>query len=403
MFNSRCRCWSLICLLLPIFAAAEPFKPDVDSAVLERLPSTASYLSAAKMRVSRAKIAAHPTDLQFAVRTARQYIDLARIDGDPRYLGYAEAALKYWWAMPHPPVQVRLLRATIRQSNHEFDTALTDLSMALQSDPANPQIWLTRSAVYQVVGRYSEARRDCLTLLRVSDQFVSSMCLANIASVTGQARAGYQLLKRALWDAGNVQDSELQAAYTQLAEIAQRLGDNVQAERHYQQAMALPKHDAYVTTAYADFLLDQHKPAQVLQLLRGGTASDAVLLRVALAKQTLLDPSLGADITSLQGRFEASRLRGDTVHRREQARFALHLLKQPQQALRLAQANWQVQREPADARILLEAALAARDGAAATAVLAWLQQSRLEDGVISRLTARLTFKSPAANLPGRNT
>ena len=403
MVNSRRRCWCLIWLFLPIFAAAEPFKPNVDSAVLERLPSNASYLSAAKMRASRARISAQPTDLQFAVRTAQQYIDLARMDGDPRYLGYAEAALKYWWAMPHPPVQVRLLRATIRQSNHEFDTALTDLSMALKSDPANPQIWLTRSAVYQVVGRYSEARQDCLALLRVSDQFVSSMCLANIASVTGQARAGYQLLKRALSDAGNVPDSELQATYTQLAEIAQRLGDNVQAERHYQQALALRKHDAYVTTAYADFLLDQGKPAQVLQLLRGGTASDAVLLRITLAKQALLDPSLNADITALQSRFEASRLRGDTVHRREQARFALHLLKQPQQALRLAQANWQTQREPADARILLEAALAANNAAAAKPVLAWLQQSRLEDGTITQLARELTFKLQVGNLPARNT
>ena len=392
VFNSQRRCWILICLLLPALAAAEPFKPTLDSAVLERLPSNASYLSAAKIRASRAQMAAHPTDLQFALRTAQHYINLARLDGDPRYLGYAEAALKYWWAMPHPPVQVRLLRATIRQSNHEFDTALTDLSMALKSDPANPQIWLTRSAVYQVVGRYSEARRDCLALLRVSDQFVSSMCLANIASVTGQARVGYQLLKRALSDAGNVSDGELQAAYTQLAEIAQRLGDNVRAERHYQQAVALPKHDAYVKTAYADFLLDQHKPEQVLQLLRGGTASDAVLLRVALAKQMLLDPSVGADITALQNRFDASRLRGDTVHRREQARFALHLLKQPQQALRLAQANWQVQREPADARILLEAALAARDIAAARPMLAWIQQSRLEDQTIGNLLGAPTLK-----------
>ena len=32
--------------------------------------------------------------------------------------------------------------------------------------------------------------------------------------------------------------------------------------------------------------------------------------------------------------FVAKRLRGDTVHRREEARFALHLLQQPAEALR---------------------------------------------------------------------
>ena len=66
----------------------------------------------------------------------------------------------------------------------------------------------------------------------------------------------------------------------------------------------------------------------------------------------------------LRDRFEASRLRGDRVHLREEARFTLHLLNDPKAALKLAQENWQVQKEPADVRILLEAALAAHDAAA---------------------------------------
>jgi hypothetical protein len=37
-----------------------------------------------------------------------------------------------------------------------------------------------------------------------------------------------------------------------------------------------------------------------------------------------------------------------------------------------------VQREPADARVLLEAALAARDKAAAEPALRWLAESRIE-------------------------
>ena len=39
--------------------------------------------------------------------------------------------------------------------------------------------------------------------------------------------------------------------------------------------------------------------------------------------------------------------------------FALHLEHDPQSALDLAQRNWQLQRAPWDARVLLEAALAA--------------------------------------------
>ena len=105
---------------------------------------------------------------------------------------------------------------------------------------------------------------------------------------------------------------------------------------------------------------------------------DALLLRTALAQQALGRPEAAASIATLRARFAASRLRGDTVHRREEARFALHLDANPAAALRLAQENWSVQREPADLRILAEAAAAMGDATAKNIVRAWLVQTRLE-------------------------
>lgn len=57
----------------------------------------------------------------------------------------------------------------------------------------------------------------------------------------------------------------------------------------------------------------------------------------------------------------------------------LQLLHNPQLALRLAQMNWQVQRESADAKILLESALAADNHEAAKPVLNWLSTNHVED------------------------
>ena len=68
---------------------------------------------------------------------------------------------------------------------------------------------------------------------------------------------------------------------------------------------------------------------------------------------------------------------------------ALHLAKRPPEALQLAEANWAVQREPWDTRILLEAALAAGAPASARPVLDWLTSSQLEDGQIQKLASRL--------------
>jgi hypothetical protein len=95
----------------------------------------------------------------------------------------------------------------------------------------------------------------------------------------------------------------------------------------------------------------------------------------------------------LQDRFDAARRRGDSVHLREEARFMLHLLDRPGEALELARRNWETQREPADALILLEAAVAAKEPTAAQPVLDWLRRTGLEHVAIQALVDRLAETS----------
>ena len=61
------------------------------------------------------------------------------------------------------------------------------------------------------------------------------------------------------------------------------------------------------------------------------------------------------------------------------------LRKAPRTALRLAQENYAIQREPRDARVLLEAAQAAQDPAGAQAARDWLARSGFEDRRLLRL------------------
>jgi hypothetical protein len=58
-------------------------------------------------------------------------------------------------------------------------------------------------------------------------------------------------------------------------------------------------------------------------------------------------------------------------------------------ALALAQANFAIQREPADARVLLEAALAAGQPAAAAPVLQWMKDAGVESQALQSLAGRL--------------
>jgi hypothetical protein len=81
-------------------------------------------------------------------------------------------------------------------------------------------------------------------------------------------------------------------------------------------------------------------------------------------------------------------MRGERLHLGEEARFAL-AFGDAAEALALAAENFSLQREPRDARVLLEAALAARDRAAAQPALALLERSRLEDARLHALAARV--------------
>ena len=57
--------------------------------------------------------------------------------------------------------------------------------------------------------------------------------------------------------------------------------------------------------------------------------------------------------------------------------------------MRLAQSNWKIQREPRDARVLLEAAVALRQPEAAQPVLDWMGQTHIEDWFLRRLADQL--------------
>jgi hypothetical protein len=91
----------------------------------------------------------------------------------------------------------------------------------------------------------------------------------------------------------------------------------------------------------------------------------------------------------LKERFDASALRGDKLHQQDEARLHLEMLGDAKGAVRLAAENYRVQREPSDARMLMEAALGAKDYAAAQPALDWMRASGYEDPLYAKLAQQL--------------
>jgi tetratricopeptide (TPR) repeat protein len=372
----------------PSARADAPRVPSDDAEVLEHLP--ASRDPAERQRADlRRTLTARPDDLRTALGLARLDIETSRKRADPRYLGQAQAALAPWWDLPSPPEPVLVLRATIRQSLHDFDGALADLDRVVAQSPDDPQAWITRSVVLSVRGRYAEAKASCQPLRTLAPALVFTICDASIDALTGSAAGAYDRIEQSLATSTAASSDVREWALSNLAEIAARLGRDDDAARLFQQALAIDPDDAYALAAYVDLLLDEGHAAEVARLLAGRTDNDNLLLRLVLAETAMGDRGASAHVDLLATRYDASRLRGDTVHRREEARFVLGVKHDARGALALARGNWEVQREPWDLRVFLAAALAAKDPTVAAPALVFLDESHLEDGRIRAIAQSL--------------
>ena len=226
-------------------------------------------------------------------------------------------------------------------------------------------------------------------LAKLAGPLVTSLCVASVDSLTGQAKKAYTDLLGALGRAPPTSAGERAWILSSLGEIAIRAGDDAEGEGHYKEALESNPSDAYTRAAYADLLLDEGRPAEVIPLLRGRENDDNLLLRLALAEVAAHLSKAASHIDTLSARYLASQARGDVVHRREQARFHLWLRNDAKTALDLAKANWDVQREPWDARIFLESALAAGAPGAARGVAEFLAKSGAEEPRLVALATRV--------------
>jgi tetratricopeptide (TPR) repeat protein len=381
-----------ICGLLagtaPAYAA--PFRPTDDAQVLERLPTRLLNSEQQSLRRLRDQLRTTPDNATVAAELAEHYYRLSQRTGDPRYIGYAQSVLAPWPPGSDAPAAIRTVRALVAQFLHDFAGALRDLDAVLRADPGDVGARSYRAIIHLVKADYDRASADCIELERRIKGLVASACLPTVAAVNGQAPAALIRLAGLLARYPAAPNNEKLWVFNRLAEIAQRLGQPQEAEAYYRQALGLGITDQYLLATYAEFLLDQQRPAEAVELLQAHVQNDVLLLRLALAEKALDRPAAATHRGTLADRYAASRQRGDKLHLADEAMFALHFAGQPATALKLAQENWDLlQREPSDARILIEAALAARDAAGAKAALDWLRSTGHEDVTIRQLAARL--------------
>jgi len=241
-------------------AIAGPYVPADDNAVLAEISAGTRYADVAARRLARGRV-------DVAIPLAQFYIQQSRLSGDLRFLGYAEAVLAPWVKQTPANAQVLVLQATLQQSRHEFNASLATLDLALALRPQDPQALLIRATVLRVLGRYPDAGAACERFSHLVEPRLAALCIQSLRGLNGHLESAYASLTQIStqgWLA-----SEKSWLYSELGEMAVRLGRDEDAERWFQQDLRIAPTDFYVRAAYADLMLQQGRPGETLALLAG--------------------------------------------------------------------------------------------------------------------------------------
>jgi len=355
------------------FVPADP--QFVVANVRQATPDTALRELIARWRAS-------PDDAASAALAAA-FLDRASALREPMYVGRAEAVLGPAAANPRASAAVRRLYAEALQYRHAFNTAEALLDAILLATPFDAAARQQRASVRLVRGDFIGARADCARLLAGGGvQSIALACLAEAMAGAGQLQRAQALL--AAYPLRN-DDADAARAYflTVRAELYERSAQPGRAIADYRAALDLAPGADPIRAALADALTARGDLAAAAALLGVARPSLALTVRHVACTRGGEQASLRSQATAW---LDLEAARGDAQHYREVALLALET-GEAQRALGAALANFKVQRELADVRVLARAAVAARDLAARRELEAWLRQTGFRDARTENLLA----------------
>ena len=309
---------------------------------------------------------------------ATAFIERARSRREPTYFGRAEAVLAPQASRPHAAAALRRLYAEVLQYRHDFSGAEKLLDTVLNEQAHDVDARLMRASVRLVRGDFEGARADCAQLAASGGDIAvpGFACFAEALAGGGELDRALALLSlpahpRNLAPAGG---AYLLATRGELRER----GDNFAgAIADYRTALSLAPTDDSIRAALADTLVASGMVDEARETLAVDKAGVALLVRRAALTDGPQRIELVSRATSWLA-LEAAR--GDALHFREAAMLAL-VKGDPARALAAAQANFEIQRELPDVRVLARAARAAGDADALAALRQWLLDTGYRDSV----------------------
>jgi hypothetical protein len=358
----------------PVAAAADRFVPADPGFVVASIRQTQP--DAELLPLLEAWRAERSESATAALATA--FIERARARREPSYFGRAEAVLAPLANKPDAAAGVRRLYAEVLQYRHDFSGAEKLLDVVLTEQGHDGDARLLRASVRLVRGDFEGARADCAQLAASGGEAAVAgfACFAEALAGGGNLERGLAMLSL---PAHPRSPSPAASAYllATRAELRERGHDIAGAIADYRVALSLAPNDDSIRAAFADALAATGMIEEARTTLTVDKASVALLVRSAALTEGAQRAELVARADSWLS-LEAAR--GDALHFREAAMLAL-VNGDSAGALVAAQANFRIQKELPDIRVLARAAREARDTQALSSLRQWLHDSGYRDAV----------------------
>lgn len=374
-------------LVLPS-VAQERYRP-ADSAVVLGASVHAQGAQAGALRALEQAWRADPQRMDTALPFARAVFNLGLLEGDLRWFGSAKAALSPWWQAKDLPAEALFLRGLVKQGFHEFEAGLQDINAAIAREPARPEFWSWRFALHLLQADMAAASKDCEEIERLFGRSEAEVYRAVLLYRTGQPQPAIAVLRSKIAAADFQSPSSQQWLGFHLGEALRVAGQSEQAAALWDKLLKAHPKSHTLRLALTELLNAQGRFAQAKAVIGSPPLSDALLMQALLASRGLKDGQEQRLDALLQERYAAQALRQEALIERPRLIYLIGYGKDLAAGLALSVENWKLQKEPPDAVLFAQAALALDQPRAAEPVLAWAKATAYTEPALARLIQQI--------------
>lgn len=337
---------------------------------------------------------AQPQNLDAALAYARAVFTLGLTEGDLRWFGSAKAALTPWWQATDLPADGFFLRGLVKQGFHAFDAGLQDIQQAIAKAPRRAEFWSWRFALHLLLADMAAARQDTEEMARLFGPQEAQVYRAVLLYRTGQPQPAIGLLNTAI-RAAQFQDPSSQVWLGfHLGEAHRVAGQPDQALAVWGKQLQASPQSHLLRLSLSELLNQQGQYRQaraVATAAHAATSSmtDALLMQALLASRGLKDADEARLASQMDARLKSQALRQEALIERPKLIYQIAYGQNLAAGLALSIENWRLQKEPPDAVLFAQAALALGQARAAEPVVLWAEKTGYTDPQLTPLLQQL--------------